>query len=250
MARIIKRSDDPLMLKSRRYNGISIFGLSVMLIGVILFAVFLFTDINFEHTAGAIFFLIIAVGFIVWRLFRKQAKILGAGVTGESDVYKLLAKLPDEYTVFCNIHITYEGRTNELDFVVVGPTGVTVVETKNRKGNIIGSYDEKYWTQRKLSKNGRYNDARFYSPIRQVAGQIYKLAALLKAAGTKTYVHGAAYFASPESTVIITGDMDKIPVFCKEDSGEEKLLRYIASRDTHLTAEQTEKIVNLLERKI
>lgn len=250
MSRIIKRNDDPLVLKSRRYNGISIFGLSVMLLGIMLFSVPLFTDVTFEHTTGAIFFLIIAVGFIVWRLFRKQAKILGAGVTGESEVCKLLVKLPDEYTVFCNIHITHEGRTNELDFVVVGPTGVTVVETKNRKGNIIGSCEEKYWTQRKLSKNGRYNDERFYNPTRQVASHIYKLAAILKAAGTKTYVHGAVYFANPESSVIIKGDIEKIPVFCKEDSGEEKLLRYITGRDTRLSAEQTEKIVNLLDRKI
>ncbi|HWQ21758.1 MAG TPA: nuclease-related domain-containing protein, partial [Clostridia bacterium] len=54
------------------------------------------------------------------------------GAGGEFDVGATLSELPDEFHVFNGLDF-YAG---DVDHVVVGPTGVFVVETKNHSGTI------------------------------------------------------------------------------------------------------------------
>ncbi len=54
------------------------------------------------------------------------------GARGETSVSRLLARLPEEYHVFNGVRF-YAG---DIDHVVVGPTGVFVVETKVYAGTI------------------------------------------------------------------------------------------------------------------
>ena len=62
-------------------------------------------------------------------------------VTGE------ISELSSEYMVFNDLLFESNGRSTQIDHVVVSPYGVFVIETKGYKGWIFGSEDSEYWTQ-------------------------------------------------------------------------------------------------------
>src|SRR3989344_7239542 len=55
------------------------------------------------------------------------------GLRGEEEVLKVLQKLPDTFSVFRGLQINGPW---DVDFVVVGPTGVFTIEAKSHKGKI------------------------------------------------------------------------------------------------------------------
>lgn len=54
------------------------------------------------------------------------------GAKGEQEVAELLETLPDEYVVFNNIF--YENK--KIDHIVIGPTGVYLIETTSSRGKV------------------------------------------------------------------------------------------------------------------
>jgi len=52
------------------------------------------------------------------------------------------------YTLFKNVTLPTEGGTTQIDHIIVSRYGVFVVETKNMKGWIFGSIQQKNWTQK------------------------------------------------------------------------------------------------------
>lgn len=78
-----------------------------------------------------------ALGAIPWCVketlgLERAARRYYGGADGEYDVGAVLAQLPDEFHVFHGLGF-YAG---DVDHVVIGPTGVYVVETKNHTGTI------------------------------------------------------------------------------------------------------------------
>ena len=55
------------------------------------------------------------------------------GLRGEEEVLKVLQKLPDTFSVFRGLQINGPW---DVDFIVVGPTGVFTIEAKSHKGKI------------------------------------------------------------------------------------------------------------------
>lgn len=97
------------------------------------------------------------------------------GFFGEFWIKLELKKLPKEYVVLNDILIKVEGKTHQIDHIIVSRYGIFVIETKNYYGLIKGNeYDEK-WTQY-LGKR-KY---KFLNPIRQNYGHIKALKELLK----------------------------------------------------------------------
>lgn len=72
------------------------------------------------------------------------------GVFGEFRV-NLAARLfldKQIYTLFKNVTLPTEDGTTQIDHVIVSRYGVFVIETKNMKGWIFGSPQQKIWTQK------------------------------------------------------------------------------------------------------
>ena len=98
----------------------------------------------------AVIFLLIAFFafiFILIQLYKYEESkyerdIISAGKRGEKIAFDVLNCLPEEYCIYENICVTYNGKTSELDNIIVGPTGIFIVEVKNHKGIISGDYDE------------------------------------------------------------------------------------------------------------
>ncbi len=91
------------------------------------------------------------------------------GILGEKSVALFLSKLnPKEYRVFHDLYVpTANGKTTQIDHLIVSRYGIFVVETKNYKGWIYGSEKSKYWTQVIYQRKEK-----FYNPIFQNYGHL------------------------------------------------------------------------------
>ena len=90
------------------------------------------------------------------------------GYIGELGVRLILKKLKkEEFEVLHNIMLMKDGKTTQIDHIIVGRTGIFVVETKNYNGWIFGSEHSKVWTQ-SIYKSKR----KFQNPVHQNYGHI------------------------------------------------------------------------------
>ena len=86
------------------------------------------------------------------------------GVLGELFV-NLAAKLfldKEKYHLFKNVTLPTEDGTTQIDHVIVSRYGIFVIETKNMKGWIFGSAQQKTWTQ-KIYRH----TSKFQNPLHQ-----------------------------------------------------------------------------------
>jgi len=101
----------------------------------------------------------------------------GKGVWGEFQVKLILGKSkPDKKYVINNLMIVNEGKSSQIDHVLINQTGIFVIETKNYAGRIYGSEDQKDWTQ--VLAYGKVKN-KFYNPILQNRTHIYALSKVL-----------------------------------------------------------------------
>ena len=87
-----------------------------------------------RHTIvhAALFFASIVAVAAMWRKGLRRVASFFVGARGEERVANLLAALPSNYHVFHD----FIASGNPVDHVVVGPTGVFAIETKNWRGRI------------------------------------------------------------------------------------------------------------------
>ena len=101
-----------------------------------------------------ILFIFFVAASIAFRIFQPKIK----GYLGEKGVATiLLFLLSDKYKIINDILIKSNGRTIQIDHLVISVYGIFVIETKNYKGWITGSDNSEYWT-----KNIFGNKYRFY----------------------------------------------------------------------------------------
>lgn len=86
------------------------------------------------------------------------------GVIGELQVNLAAKFFLDKhiYTLFKNVTLTIEDGTTQIDHIIVSRYGVFVIETKNMKGWIFGSPQQKTWTQ-KIYRH----TSKFQNPLHQ-----------------------------------------------------------------------------------
>lgn len=84
--------------------------------------------------------------------------------------------LEGQFAVLKNVYIPVQGKTTEIDLIMIHEKGIFVFESKNYSGWIFGSVDQLNWTQ--SLQNGYKN--KFYNPIRQNRTHIKALAEYLE----------------------------------------------------------------------
>jgi len=110
---------------------------------------------------------LLVVIVFVYRLFKPKIK----GVIGEKTISVFLSRLdPSKYKVINDLMLKTDGRTSQIDHVVVSNYGLFVIETKNYKGWILGDEHGEQWTQVIYKRKEK-----FYNPIRQNYGHIQAL---------------------------------------------------------------------------
>jgi len=98
------------------------------------------------------------------------------GFLGEKSVAFFLLWLDSKkYKVINNLMANIEGKTTQIDHLVITNFGIFVIETKNYGGKIYGSEFSDYWTQ-VIHKHKE----KFYNPIKQNYGHVQALKTALK----------------------------------------------------------------------
>ncbi len=116
---------------------------------------------------------------IISALFYKKI----VGWFGEHWTRQALSKLPKaKYKIINDLFLNVDGRTCQIDHVVVSPYGIFSVETKQYNGYIKGNKYDNNWVRR--SGENKYY---YTNPIKQNYGHCKMLAQLLKIDESKIY---------------------------------------------------------------
>lgn len=106
---------------------------------------------------------LVAVVIFAYRTDRTMAKYekermnWRKGADGEALVSDILCSLPDDFVVVNDI----AKRFGNIDHVVIGPTGIYVINTKNWRGTVtLGSNSELLWNGKPTDKPEVHNLAR------------------------------------------------------------------------------------------
>ncbi len=154
-----------------------------------------------------ILFILFVVASVVFRILQPRIK----GYLGEKSVATILSLLPsDKYKIINDLLIEVDGRTIQIDHLVVSIYGIFVIETKNYKGWITGSDNSDYWT-----KNMFGNKYTFYNPIRQNKSHVLALSKQLGFSLNKfipiiVFSNGAELKANTTHNVIYTTQINRV----------------------------------------
>jgi len=98
------------------------------------------------------------------------------GIIGERPVASFLSALDSKkYLIINDLMIENEGKTSQIDHVVISNYGVFVIETKNYDGWILGDESSNYWTQVIYKRKEK-----LYNPIKQNYGHVQAIKNILK----------------------------------------------------------------------
>lgn len=174
--------------------------------------------------------LLLIIGTIVF-LRLNQANIRGR--RGERRVSSRLFSLPSEYHVFNDVYIEVQGRSVQIDHIVISRYGIFVIETKNYTGWIYGNDKSEFWI-----KNMYGNKYQFRNPLKQNYSHVKSLQALLGVPESKfipiiVFLNGATLKCNTTGIVIYSYQLrhtildHSVPIF--SDAEVEKLIALLSS---------------------
>ncbi len=108
---------------------------------------------------------------------------------------RTLSGLPDEYSVYSNIHI---GEA-EFDHIVVGDNGIFVVINRSVKGTVYCNPNSSSWDIHKIGRGGTGYSSGMKNPLKILKWQIFTLADYLKKNGINIWVDGCVYFSTADT---------------------------------------------------
>lgn len=247
MAQVVKKSND-LAKKYLKMKVLSIVGYVICGICFLSFA-FTMTSLRKENFQ---IYIALLIGFGAGGMFggfmNQKAKALGSGLEGEIFTADIISALPETYFGVQNARIPYAGKTSELDMIVVGPTGVFIIETKNMNGTIVGNYESPQWTQKKIGQQGTPYSKTFYNPVKQVGTHVYRLANFLKSNGINVYVDSMVYFANPAAEIHLVGTPSQTPVYSALANGASEILEHIQNSEQKIEPDTLIQIATLLNQ--
>ncbi len=156
------------------------------------------------------------------------------GLGGEKIILRELSRLSDEYVIFHGLQF----RENcDVDFIVIGPTGIYAIDAKSHKGRI--GYDGE-----QLTRDGHRLEKNILSQIMSEAMDVH--AFLLSELEKDYFVKPIIVFSSPWARVRFGNtDVKNVRVI-----GKKWLRKTIIENETEkLSREVVQKIVEVLRKK-
>src|SRR5579864_1817592 len=102
---------------------------------------------------------------------RERTAQVVLGLSGERHVGEVLAAaLPEDYALINGL--TLPGGAGDIDHLVVGPTGVFLLETKTMAGHIVCAPDGS-WHRTRIGRSGTSYEAYIGNPAHQVQRNIF-----------------------------------------------------------------------------
>ena len=158
----------------------------------------------------------------------REASNWKAGYTGEALVANLLEDLPDAFHVFHDIK--HRDLAGNIDHLVVGPTGVFVLETKNWRGHV------EYSPDKRLLNDGRDMTSDMNALMQRVFSVRNKVKAL---SGLDVYVKGVIVFTRAS----VTPNFDASIALQQYDYLVDKCLKW-DDRERHLSKGNVETVAS------
>ena len=137
--------------------------------------------------------------FFTLVLFIRLKMPMWKGRYSEKLIRDKISELPEEYIILNDLLFESNGRSTQIDHVVVSPYGVFVIETKGYKGWILGGENSEYWTQAIYKSKFQ-----FYNPIKQNEGHIRFLRHLLRCSVNIPFIPIVVFNDAAELKVKIT----------------------------------------------
>ncbi len=197
-------------------ENLSLAGIIAFTLGLVAIAgqVSLLSEVRY-HLPWVLFLVcflgcVVAISTLLTDLAR-----LKTGIMGEVRLQAHLQRfLPDdEYTCYFNVPTL----CGDIDCVIVGPTGVYVIEAKNQRG--VVTYADGRWENIKVSGQGNPYRGQVFDPSRQVMTGVMTLKAYLADHGISVWVRPVVVFTNPA-----------VRLFTRKDNGIEVL--HVSEMDT------------------
>lgn len=117
--------------------------------------------------------IIIVLIFLIMYFKRPETR----GKRGENKVQKIIGEtIENKQYVIHNLIIENNGKTAQIDHIVINQKAVFVIETKNYSGEIYGLEDQQEWTQ--ILAQGNVKN-KLYNPVKQNATHVYNIKKIL-----------------------------------------------------------------------
>ncbi len=156
--------------------------------------------------------MVVLGGGHLWKVTmnRRESRALRYGARGEGRAADVLARLfDDQHSLFNDLTIRHGMRTAQVDHLVIGPTGVWVIETKNWHGRVEGDAEAETWTQTRPNQP----KLRLGSPVRQNRRHVAVLKRWLEARGFRDVpIRSMVLFLNPDVDLSILNLKDDEPV--------------------------------------
>lgn len=139
-----------------------------------------------------------------------------AGYSGEAKTIEMLKFLGDEYTLFNQLKLPCTGSSTgyrEADFVVHGPNGIFVIESKEYAGELWGTEQDKDWHSVTRDRSGNPYSKKVANPVRQVKHYCKLLSDILKKEDADSWVEGIVSLTrNNDTTNIRSSTAEVLPV--------------------------------------
>lgn len=161
-----------------------------------------------------------AAVFIAWYLMKNLR--FTKGNYGKQTVKSILKRFafPRKYKVLENVSMELDGKTQTIDFVMVGEFGLLFVSALQGKGDFYGDLTEEYWSFVDNEKK-----VRFLNPVKEMDKKLDMFRRLM--------AKKKVYNLKIESTVVIVGSKADAPMY----------LSHVGKENIVMTVNQFKKLL-------
>ena len=183
------------------------------------------------------------LGFILLFMsvtYRTEYVIWDSGAQGEELVISVLEDLGEDYRVYHDVVLP--SQEQGLDHVVIGPSGVYVIETKSHNGDITCIGDE--WEQIKTGRGGTRYLGHLGSPSKQAKRGATWLRQFYRDAGVDPgWITAVVLFTNPEVSVELNSPTVEVLVL-------EDLLEFFAEREGRMPDRKVTQLAEAMDGRV
>jgi hypothetical protein len=222
------------LFKEARNQQIRIFLTGIMFLAIVASIL----TILLTNQVGLVKIIIIVFFLIILNEVSKAGTVLRAGAREEQKALKILKRLPKSYTIFNQVDIPFyynSDRTQEIDYIIVGPNCIFVVEVKYKSGVISGSKDDEMW----LAEKGQFI-SEFKNPMKQLLRQMKLLKQYFAIYEIYPKIQGALLFTHPRSILKVSREIKEVSFIDKD------ILHLIKKHNDKKSLNDSESIIKIL----
>lgn len=198
-----------LIYKDRIKTGKILMATGILcIVGILSIISFGDMDLN-TVVLGIILFILCAamiIGMILmdesepkYKKSKEELESLVVDVQGEDVIASTLKSLPNEYMIFNNVLLNYNGQLTEMDCIVLSCYGISIVEVKDCKGVVHGLASDDVWSCMRIDDSKKAYESEIENPLIELQRQVQVLSDILDRKNICTDIQGYAVLPMAEN---------------------------------------------------